>query len=168
MKFLTFLIAVTLSYFLNAQDIRELESRNGFKDIKLGAHIDSIPGAIFKKDIIERKEFEAKIYETEHPEFMIIGTVTVKKIILKTYKGLIYEIDVTTAKDPNVMRGLEKSFGKSIYSIRTESYYWKATSLSLVYKGHHKEIKLTYRSVPVINLMYTDKGKKIEQVADDF
>ncbi len=168
MRFTITLIALLASHFMMAQGINELEARNGFKDIKLGVHIDSIPGATFKKDIIERKEFEAKIYETEHPEFMTIGTVPVKKITLKTYKGLIYEIDVTTAKDPTVMRGLEKSFGKSTYSIRSESYYWKATSLSLIYKGHHKEIQLTYRSVPIINLMYTDKGKKIEQVADDF
>jgi len=81
---------------------------------------------------------------------------------------LIYEIDVITVKDPKVMRGLEKSFGKATYSIRTESYYWKGDSLSLVYKGHHREIKLTYRSGPVISMMYADKGKKIEEVADDF
>jgi hypothetical protein len=98
----------------------------------------------------------------------MIGDVPVKEISLKVYNGLIYEIEVITGKDPKVMRGLEKSYGKATYSIRTESYYWKAGSLSLVYKGHHKEIKLTYRSGPVINMMYEDKGKKIDDVADDF
>ncbi len=153
---------------LYAQDTKELDRRNGFKEIKLGSLIDSVKQTTFKKNITERKEFQAKVYETEHPDYMTIGGVEVKKISLKTYKGLIYEIDVTTSKDPNVMRGLEKSFGKATYSIRTESYYWKAETLSLVYKGHHKELKLTYRSGPVIRMMYEDKGKKIEEVAEDF
>lgn len=164
---ITFFLFI-LSAAIYAQDIGELDRRNGFKEIKLGMHIDSIKGGEFKKDIIERKEFPASIYETEHPDYMSIGTVAVKKISLKTYKGLIYEIDVTTPKDPNIMRGLEKSYGKATYSIRTESYYWKGENLSLVYKGHRKELKLTYRSGPVISLMYEDKGKKVEEVADDF
>lgn len=168
MKELVTILFITLITNVFAQDATELERRNGFKEIKLGSSIDSVKGVTFKKDIIERKEFQAKVYETEHPDYMLIGDVPVKEISLKVYNGLIYEIDVTTIKDPKVMRGLEKSFGKATYSIRTETYYWKAESLSLVYKGHHKEIKLTYRSGPVIRMMYADKGKKIEEVADDF
>ncbi len=168
MKELVTILLFALATNLFAQDATELERRNGFKEIKLGSSIDSVKGTTFKKDIVERKEFQAKIYETEHPDYMLIGDVPVKKISLKVYDGLIYEIDVITTKDPKVMRGLEKSFGKATYSIRTESYYWKAENLSLVYKGHHKEIKLTYRSGPVISKMYADKGKKIEEVADDF
>jgi hypothetical protein len=162
---LLFIVLTTAGY---SQDIGELDRRNGFKEIKLGTHIDSIKGAELKKEILERKEFPASIYETEDPEYMTIGNVEVKKISMKTYKGLIYEIDVTTPKDPNIMRGLEKSYGKATYSIRTESYYWKGETLSLVYKGHRKELKLTYKSGPVITLMYEDKGKKVEEVADDF
>lgn len=168
MRLLLILLILATALSVGAQDITELEKRNGFKEIKLGLPIDSIKGALFKKDLIERKEFEAKLFETEHPDYMTIGTVPVKKISLKTYKGLIYEIDVTTVKDPMVMRGLEKSYGKATYSIRTESYYWKAPSLSLVYKGHHKDIRLTYRSGPVIAMMYIDKGKQVEEVAEDF
>jgi hypothetical protein len=168
MKITLTLLFVILFSFLHAQDIGELDRRNGFKEIKLGTHIDSVKGAEFKKDIIERKEFSASIYETKHPDYMRVGDAIVKKISLKTYKGLIYEIDVTTPKDPNIMRGLEKSYGKATYSIRTESYYWKGSTLSLTYKGHRKELKLTYKSGPVIRLMYEDKGKKVEEVADDF
>ncbi|MBL7871853.1 MAG: hypothetical protein JNM78_09600 [Cyclobacteriaceae bacterium] len=168
MKIKTTLFLIILSTSIYAQEIGELDRRNGFKEIKLGTHIDSIKGAELKKEIIERKEFPATIYETEDPEYMTIGDVAVKKISLKTYKGLIYEIDITTPKDPNIMRGLEKLYGKATYSIRTESYYWKGESLSLVYKGHRKVLKLTYRSGPVINLMYEDKGKKVEAVSDDF
>ncbi len=167
MRILTVLLLITCTT-IQAQDVSELERRNGFKEIKLGMLIDSVKGAEFKKDLIERKEFAVKLYETKHPDYMTIGDVPVKLISLKTYKGLIYEIDVTTGHDPKVMRGLEKSYGKATYSLRTESYYWKAETLSLVYKGHRKEVKLTYRSAPVIRMMYVDKGKQIEEVADDF
>lgn len=168
MKQFLSLMLFTITSTLLAQDVNELERRNGFKEIKLGISIDSVKGATFKKDIIERKEFQAKLYETEYPEYMIIGDVEVKRISIKTYKGLIYEMDVITVKDPKVMRGLEKSYGKATYSIRTESYYWKGQTLNLIYKGHRKDIKLTYRSSPVIRMMYEDKGKKVEEVAVDF
>ncbi|MBL7874919.1 MAG: hypothetical protein JNL53_04605 [Cyclobacteriaceae bacterium] len=168
MKAFYTLLFLFLCLNLLSQDLAELDKRNGFKEIKLGFPIDSVKNAVFKKDIIERKEFQAKVYETEYPDYMTIGDVPVKKISLKTYKDLIYEIDVTTAKDPKVMRGLEKSYGKATYSIRIESYYWKAETLSLVYKGHRKDVKLTYRSGPVIRMMYEDKGKQVDAVADDF
>lgn len=147
----------------------ELARRNGFKDIKLGGLIDSVKGAEFKKDIIEGKEFPAKLYEVHHRDYDKIGTVAVKHIELKVYKGLIYQINVFTEKDPQVMKALEKTYGKAVYSIRSERFYWKATdTLSLVYKGHSKKIELIYRSIPVGKLMFIDKGKKVEEIADDF
>jgi len=163
-----FVLLLLISSTAYTQDVTELERRNGFKEIKLGMLIDSVKGAEFKKDLIERKEFAVKQYETKHADYITIGDVPVKLISIKAYKGIIYEIDVTTGHDPKVMRGLEKSYGKATYSLRTESYYWKAETLSLVYKGHRKEVKLTYRSAPVIRMMYVDKGKQIEEVADDF
>jgi hypothetical protein len=147
----------------------ELAKRNGFKDIKLGSSIDSVKGAILIKEFIESKEFQAKLYEVEHSDYQRIGSVAVKHIELKTYHGFIYEITVSTAKDPQVMKALEKSYGKAIYSVRDERFYWRATdTLSLVYKGHPKKIELSYRSVPIRKKMFVDKGKKIEQIADDF
>lgn len=168
MKTLFLLFSLVASIVLHGQDAAELERRNGFKEIKLGSPIDSVKGATFKKDLIERKEFETKLYETEDPQYMSIGGVEVRKIELKVYKGLIYEIHVVTAKDQRVMPALEKSFGKATYSIQVKSYYWKAESLSLVFKGLSKEINLTYRSAPVIRMMYEDKGKKIETISEDF
>ncbi len=162
----------TLSLFLIAQMSiaqSELAKRNGFKDIKLGMLADSVKGAVFKKEIVAHKEFPAKVYEVAHPEYAKVGSVPVKRIELKTYKGLIYEIIVHTDKDPQIMRGLEKSYGKAIYSIRMETYYWTAPdTLSLIFKGHNKHLALTYRSVPVIKMMYADKGRKIEEIAEDF
>ncbi len=161
-------LLILLNTCLWAQNTAELDRRNGFKSIKLGNPIDSVKEAEFKKDIIELKMFPAKIYETRHADYKSIGEVTVKKLELKTYKGLVYEINVFLPKDPRVMQGLEKSYGEATYSMRLHAYYWNAENLSLVFKGDGKKIHLTYKSAPVLKMMHEDKSKKVEQVADEF
>ena len=170
MKTFCFILSFISALSLKGQDISELMRRNGFKDIKLGSMVDSVNGAMFEKDIIELKEFEAKQYEVKNPAYEKIGEADVNRVELKTYKGLIYEIVVTTPKDPRIMRALEKSYGKATYNIRTETYNWHVhQQISLIYKGKNKkEVTLTYRSYPMIKLMYADKKKKIEDIAEDF
>jgi len=150
----------------------ELEKRNGFKSIKLGQAVDSVTGATFKKDFIEKlrgkDEFPARLYTVKDDMYSMIGEVKVNSIELKTYKGLVYEIEVTTDKDQRLMKGMEKALGLAKYNVRTEAYHWAAKSLGLTYIGNKNTITLIYRSYPVINMMYADKGKKIERIADDF
>ncbi|MGC4021629.1 MAG: hypothetical protein QM734_06655 [Cyclobacteriaceae bacterium] len=169
-KKILFVLLSLLVFSAKSQDSEELARRNGFKDIKLGSLIDSIKGAVFQKDFIELKEFEAKLYEIkDNPAYEKIGEASVKSVEMKVYKGLIYEIIVMTPKDPRIMQGLEKSYGHAKYSVRTETYSWHVKDkIGLTYKGLHKEIKLVYRCYPVIKMMYADKKKKIEEVADDF
>jgi hypothetical protein len=162
------LLLILFNACLQAQNTSELDRRNGFKDIKLGSPIDSVKDAVFKKDIIELKMFPAKIYETRHPDYKSIGEVAVQKLQLKTYKGLIYEINVYLPKDSRVMQGLEKSYGAATFSVRMHAYYWKAETLSLVFKGDGKKIHLTYKSAPMLKMMHEDKNKKVEQVAEEF
>jgi hypothetical protein len=161
-------LLILINACLWAQNTAELDRRNGFKSIKLGNPIDSVKEAAFKKDIIELKMFPAKIYETRHADYKSIGEVAVKKLELKTYKGLVYEINVFLPKDPRVMQGLEKSYGEATYSVRLHAYYWNAENLSLVFKGDGKKIHLTYKSAPMLKMMHEDKSKKVEQVADEF
>jgi hypothetical protein len=52
--------------------------------------------------------------------------------------------------------------------MRMNAYYWKGENLSLIYEGEGKQIHLTYRSASVIRMMYTDKSKKTEDIAQDF
>ena len=153
---------------LRAQNVAELDRRNGFKTIKLGSPIDSVKGAVLKKAFMEKEEFLARLYETEHEAYKSIGEVAVREIKLMTYKNLIYKIVVTTDKDPRLMRALEKSFGKAVYVLRTTSYSWKGESLSLTFLAHKNDIELTYRCYPVYKMMQEDKGKKVDVMADDF
>src|SRR5688572_17905480 len=100
----------------------EIDRRNGFKDIKMASHIDSVKGAIFKKDIKEKGHHPAKLYVIEHPDYQTIGEVKIEVIEVKTYKGLIYEILVVTEKDTRLMKGMENALGKPAYNVRDESY----------------------------------------------
>lgn len=167
-SFIISFLLIVINTGLWAQNTSELDRRNGFKDIKLGSPIDSVKDAVLKKEIMEQKIFPAKIYETKHPDYKTIGEVAVKKIELKTYKGLIYEINVFLPKDQRVMQGLEKSYGEATFSVRLHAYYWKAENLSLVFKGDGKKIQLTYKSAPMLKMMHEDKSKKVDEVAEEF
>lgn len=153
---------------LHAQDADELSRRNGFKTIKLGSPIDSVKGAVMKKEFMEKDEFPAKMYETDNAEYKTIGEVGVKELKLMTYKDLIYKIIVVTDKDARVMKALEKAYGKSTYVVRTTSYNWKAETLSLTFMAHKHSIELTYRCYPVFKMMLEDKGRKVDIIAEDF
>ena len=164
---LLFLSAVSFAQ-PQQENSEELERRHGFKNIRLATVIDSVEGADFKKDFLEQDEFEAKLYEVKKAFLGTIGEVKVKSIELKTYKGLIYEIAVKTDKDSRIMVGLEKAFGKSIYNVRTHGYHWRANSLKLGAYGGKASHKLVYESYTVLRMMKADKGKKLDDIADDF
>ena len=169
MHFIKLLFLISISISTQAQDTSELAKRNGFKDIKLGSHIDSVKGTSFKKDFKEKNEFPVKLYSVDYPEYKSIGEVKVKKLELKTYKDFIYEIDITTEKDTRLMKGMIKSFGEPKYIITSDTYNWITEILSLTFKNHSKkEILLTYRSYPVLKMMRVDKGKKVDEIAEDF
>jgi hypothetical protein len=165
---LVILILGVQTVLLQAQPSNELARRNGFKSIKLGSPIDSVKGAFYKKEFLEKEEFPARLYETEFPEYKTIGEVEVQKVQLMTYKNLLYKIVVTVDKDPRVMQALEKSYGKAVYVVRTTCYSWKAEMISLTFLAHKNDIELTYRCYPVYKMMLADKGKKVDAIAEDF
>jgi hypothetical protein len=169
MKHFILLICTVSTFAVTAQDLSELDRRNGFKNLKLGTIIDSIKVPSFKKDIKEKNEFPTKLYSVENEDYKSIGEVKVKRVEVKTYKDLVYEINVITAKDSRLMKGLEKSFGKPIYIIPTDTYNWKTNTLSLTFKDFSKnELLLTYRYYPILKMMRIDKGKKIDEISTDF
>jgi len=169
MKLTCCLFLLSFSASSLAQDLAELDRRRGFKDIRLGTLIDSLQGAEYKKDVLEKNEFPAKLYQVEGEEYKSIGEVKVKKVEVKTYKDRVYEIVVITYKDTRLMKGVTKSFGKPIYILPTDTYNWKTDLLSLTFKDHSRnELRLTYRYYPLLKQMQVDKGKKIDDIAEDF
>ncbi|HOX83715.1 MAG TPA: hypothetical protein PLS08_11850 [Chryseolinea sp.] len=165
-------IALLFVFIMNtavSQDRDELDKRNGFKDLKLGISIDSVQVTKLKKEFKERNEFEAKLYEVENPAYEKIGEVKVKSVEVKTYKDLIYEINVIVDKDTRVMKALESLYGKSDYDMKSEIYFWKTSNLVLKFGAHGKHhLELTYISLPLHQKMKEDKGQKVDDIANDF
>jgi len=154
---------------LAQDDLTELDRRNGFKNIKLGMAIDSVAGSKFKKDIKEKGNYPAKLYEIINPDNNTIGEVTVNKIEVKTYKELIYEISVLTVKDPRLMKGLESALGKPVYDVRDETYTWMGKNLTLKFKQAPKnQLELLYSSAVIRKMMVEDQNAKIKDIANDF
>lgn len=151
------------------QNLGELDKRNGFKDIKLGSVIDSIKGFKLIKEFKERDEYPAKLYEVEHANYEKIGEVKVSKVALKTYKDLIYEINVIADKDSRLMKALESLYGKAEYDMINETYFWKTDNLILKFKSEGRQkLQLLYISYSVHKLMRADKSKKVDDISNDF
>lgn len=162
---LFFLLILNYSF---AQET-EVDKRNGFKGIKMASPIDSVKGAVFKKEIKEKGHHPANLYTIEHPDYQTIGEVKIAGIEVKTYKGLIYEILVITDKDTRLMKGMENALGKPVYNVRDESYNWVGQNVSLKFKSHSKnQLELLYGSKVVYKIMQEDKAKKIKDISGDF
>jgi hypothetical protein len=166
------LIALTLlavNFASVAQNLSELERRNGFKDIKLGTAIDSIKITVLEKEFKERNEFPAKLFRVENDAYSTIGEVKVSRVEVKTYKDTIYEIGVWTAKDPRLMKALESLYGRADFDMKNETYFWKTDNIILKFKSEGKsKLVLTYISPPIHKSMKLDKDKKVDDIADDF
>jgi hypothetical protein len=164
------ILALITTSRIVAQDIAELERRNGFKDLKLGMAIDSVKGEKkFKKEFKEQDEFLSKLYLFDDPAYTKVGEIPVSKIELKTYKDLVYQIHVVTDKDPRLMKALESVYGQAEYDMKKETYFWKGETLNLKFRSHSRnQLEMIYTSYRILNLMKEDKGKKVQDIAEDF
>lgn len=169
-KYTLFLLLSIATVAACAQNIDELERRNGFKDLKLGILIDSVKGdKRLKKEIREQDEFPAKLYSIENPDYHNIGEVQVSKVEIKTYKDIVYQIHVVTDKDPRLMKALESIYGPAAYDMKKETYFWKTPALILKFRSYSRnQLEMIYSSYVVLRMMKDDKGRKVEDIADDF
>ena len=153
-----------------AQNVNELERRNGFKDLKLGMHIDSVKGEKnLRKEFREQGEFLAKLYSVEHPDYEKVGEISVDKVDVKTYNDLVYQIHIVTDKDPRLMKALESVYGASDYDLKKETYFWKGRTLILKFRSFSRnQLEMIFTSYLILQKMKEDKGKKVEDIADDF
>ena len=166
---LVFLCVITALSTTLGQNLSELERRNGFKDIKLGTPVDSVKGTILEKEFKERAEFPAKLFRVENESYASIGEVKISRVELKTYKDVIYEIGVWTAKDPRLMKALESLYGRADFDMKNETYFWKTDNIVLKFKSEGKsKLVLTYISPIVHKSMKSDKDKKVDDIANDF
>lgn len=170
LKYSLLLIILATCFSATSQDIAELERRNGFKDLKLGIPLDSVKGEKkLKKEFKEQGEFLSRLYGVEHPDYKKIGEVGVNRVEIKTYNDLVYQIHVVTDKDPRLMKALESIYGTADYDIKKETYFWKGNTLVLKFRSlSRNQLEMTFSSYLILKMMKQDKGKKVEDIADDF
>lgn len=170
LRFTLLLFTLATCIAASGQDIAELERRNGFKDLKLGLTIDSVKGEKkFKKELKEQEQFIAKLYSVSHADYEKIGEVPVTKVEIKTYNDLVYQINVVTEKDPRLMKALESIYGAADYDLKKETYFWKGNTLILKFRSFSRnQLEMTFTSYQILKMMKDDKGKKVEDIADDF
>jgi hypothetical protein len=163
-------IIIAQTFAVAAQDIAELERRNGFKDLKVGIPIDSVKGDVkLKKELKEQGEFPSKLYSVEHADFARIGEIPINKVEFKTYRDIVYQIHVVTDKDPRLMKALESIYGAADYDLKKETYFWKGQTLILKFRSYSRnQLELIYSSYLILKMMKDDKGRKVEDIADDF
>lgn len=164
----TLLVIPSLLSF--SQKSAELESRGGFKDIKLGTLIDSVAGHKLKKEFTEKGNvFTSAYYSVDNPEYMSIGDIKVNEIEIETYKNLISKITVVTEKDSRLMKAMENVLGKATFNAKEHYYFWAGETLVLTFESHgKKELKLVYKSYTIPKLMKEDREKKVETISNDF
>lgn len=166
---LSFLLIIAV-HGLVAQSTAELDSRNGFKDIRLGTRADSVKGARLRKEFTIRDNvYPSQTYVVDHPDYASIGDVKVRSVELGAYRNLIETITLITEKDPRLMRALENLFGAATYDARNNRYFWRGESIILTYQSHaKKDLLLEYRSLLIPRMMSEDRRGKIDKIADDF
>jgi hypothetical protein len=153
---------------VTAQSISELESRKGFKDIKLFTEVTKY--ALEKDGQADHSIFNTvDIYKPVKGEYESIGSIKVKDLEVQTYDNLIFQIKVITEKDTKLYRALSKAFGKPEFSLAKKSYFWEAPSLILYYQSIGSDkLELKYYSFEVEQKYKADKKEEIAELSEEF
>ena len=88
---------------------------------------------------------------------------------VKAYRGTVYEIKVITENESKLAESLKNAFGKPNYSVRSGTYTWESSSLSLslISKGKSK-FELIYLWSGIKKLVRKDHQEEINQISEDF
>ena len=169
MRITVLMLFLLLSVAAEGQDVRALDKRNGFKDIKVNTSVLDYEGLEYKKDIEDKIFPEAKIYVPIKGYYESIGNLKIYDLEVKTYRDSIFQIIVVTDKDPNLYKGLKSAFGEPEYHYRAGFYHWTAENLRLSYTPYQKDkIEMKYESFLMRNKLKKDKEEVVEAIVDDF
>jgi len=160
MKNWILLLVLVLSLTSYSQN-RALDEKNGFQDIKLNSDVSLYPGLGLKKKIVIKNVPDTELYMPKSGFY--------KELEVIAYRGIVYEINIIAVKEPKFYKGLEKTYGEGVYSMKDNKYHWRGSKLNMEYQSHSKsKVHLKYHSLEVDILIKKDKVKEIEGIADDF
>ena len=157
--------AVSISGF--SQSSKEIDKRNGFKDLKILTSVTGYPGLKYWK--ADKTKPEHSIYKATKGSYDKIGNVDVFKVTVYTYRDLIFKIEVIAAQDETLFHSLEKAYGKIKSSMAAKYSYWEGEKVRLNYETEgSKKIKLTYVSKQIKQMIARDKKKAVESLSREF
>ena len=167
MRILITLLLLGISVSSFSQFSKELDKRNGFKDIKILTDVTSYPGLEYWKE--DKSQIDHAIYRATNGNYEKIGEVDIYKITVYTYRKLIFKIEVTTANNEKLYRSFEKAYGKLNSSLAASYSYWDGEKVRLNYETlGSKKIKLTYLSKQIKQMIALDKKKAIDTLSSEF
>ena len=167
MRILTTLLFLCFSIASFGQFSEELDKRNGFKDLKILTDVSSYQGLEYWKD--EKGKPDHAIYRARKGNYENIGEVEIYKIVVYTYRNLIYKIEVITVNNEKLYRSLDKAYGKINSSLAASYSFWDGKNLRLKYETiGTKKIKLTYLSKQIKQMISLDKKSAIDSLSSEF
>lgn len=134
MKSKILLIIFFASFSSTGQNIKALDEKNGFRDMKFGSDISTFQNM---KEV-ERSSDELSIYYIKTDDKLKIGTGEVQKITYGFYKGKLYVVlikinGLTNSRD--VLLVMQELYGNGYKSNEyIEEYFWLGKKVTASYE----------------------------------
>lgn len=174
MKLKTICLLILLFFSKSfSQDIKKLENNNGFRSIKLGSEIRNYPNFIKKSEQNSKYfspwfEYDYILNLKKENDFKKIGDAEILQILAKVYNNKIYQIQIVTEKDNEVIEMLETAYGKPNFDdIKADILGWRTESgiqcEVMGRAGGYSQINIRYRDLNLESLAQkkdTEEKKK--------
>lgn len=135
----------------------------------MASKVTDYPGLNFKKSIKDNIYPDAGLYVAKKGSYQSIGRLKIFSLEVKTYKDEIFEIKVTTEKDPDLYQGLKKVFGEPEFSLVSNTYFWRSASVKLTYIANAKgKIEMVYTSIKMRDRLKADQKEVVDVISEDF
>lgn len=160
------LAGVLFGFASYSQNLKKLDEKNGFRDMKLGMSIDSVKNL---KEI--ENSGDSKYYE-KLDENLKVGDYQIQSICYGFYKGYLSFILIKTKGYTN-SRGIKdvivNLYGNGWQSNRyMEKYNWFGENVSLSYDENSitNDAQIVFQSKPLSKQRELDKKEKDEKAAN--
>ena len=169
-NFLLIVLPLFLSSIItSAQNVNELDKRNGFQDIKMATFVKDYEGLEYKKDIKHRLYPSAQLYVAKKGFYENIGDLKIYDLEVLVYRDSVFQIKIITDKDPLLYKGLKTAFGVPEFSPRTGKSQWNGNKVKLTFDDHSKrKMEMVYFSHEMTKKLREDKQEEVEVMSEEF
>lgn len=169
MKYLIIAILITLSLNAASQNLKALDEKMGFREMKFGDSIskfDDLVGVEYSND-------SSSIYYIRTNDKLTIGSTEVS-LTYGFYKNKFYSVFIKTkgySNSKSILKTLIEMYGKGYQSNRyidDFSWYGKKVSLSYDENSISGDAQVLMYSKIIMNEITTDEKEKAKKAKDDF